>query len=252
MEWSVTQTGSAHAEEFAADSFRFRLPAGDARQYANAQIDDTAGRKRRHFCWRPPVRLELAARFSHPTDQLRGTAGFGFWNLPLGPGPARFPALPRALWFFFGAQPSNLPLAAGIPGHGWKAASLDAGRPAALFWAPWTPFLLLAMRSKSIYARLWPRIQCALAVSEALVPAGDTEWHQYALEWRPDDAEFWVDGEPLLHVPRSPRGPLGFVAWMDNQYAIATPQGQFGWGLSSLEQPQWLEIAGLTLERQTG
>jgi hypothetical protein len=42
-------------------------------------------------------------------------------------------------------------------------------------------------------------------------------------------------------VPNPPPGPLGFVAWIDNQYAIATPQGSLRFGTVS-SSAEWLEI----------
>jgi hypothetical protein len=35
---------------------------------------------------------------------------------------------------------------------------------------------------------------------------------------------------------------MGFVAWIDNQYAIVTPTGRPGFGLLDVPAPQWLEI----------
>jgi len=229
------------------DVWRLVVPGATGDRYADAQIDDTSGRPRRRYRWRPPVRLSLRARFSHPCDALRGTAGFGFWNVPFAPGHAMLPALPRAIWYFFGSPPHNVSLAAGVSGHGWKAACLDATRPAALLWAPLAPVVLLMSQSDSLGRRIWPRVQRALGVSEAVLDVDLHRWHDYVLDWRTDGADFHVDGQVVLSVPVSPRGPLGFVAWMDNQYAIATPRGRFGWGLLDVPLPQWLEIAGLTI-----
>ncbi len=74
--------------------------------YTNAQIDDYQGLARHRFPWRPPLRLTLRARFSHPGAHesmpgptLTGTAGFGFWNDPFAMSERRLPALPRAIWF---------------------------------------------------------------------------------------------------------------------------------------------------------
>ena len=75
------------------------------------------------------------------------------------------------------------------------------------------------------------RIQRALGVSEALIPVDIREWHHYSLSWSELDTQFWVDDQLVLEAPYGPRGPLGFVAWIDNQYAVATPRGRFGWGL---------------------
>lgn len=229
------------------DLWRLSLPSSGDRRYADAQVDDTRGLPRRHYRWRPPLRLSLRARFSHSASELVGTAGFGFWNVPFGPGRAMLPAMPRATWFFFGSPPHDVSLAAGVPGNGWKAACLDAGRPAALLWAPWAPLVVLMNRSEALYRRLWPHVQRALGVSEAVVPVDLKRWHHYALEWRPDGARFRVDGRPVLDAPVAPRGPLGFVAWVDNQYAVATPRGRIGWGLLETPDPQWLEIAELVI-----
>ena len=78
----------------------FWLPARPTRGYVDAQIDDVAG-SRRSYSWRPGTRLRLEARFSHGVDRLRGTGGFGFWNAPFGDPTVPWPALPRAVWFFF-------------------------------------------------------------------------------------------------------------------------------------------------------
>jgi hypothetical protein len=42
---------------------------------------------------------------------------------------------------------------------------------------------------------------------------------------------------------------MGFVMWVDNQYAIASEAGQFGFGVSALPEPQWLEFEDFQLER---
>jgi hypothetical protein len=73
-------------------------------------------------------------------------------------------------------------------------------------------------------------------------------WHDYRLEWRSDGARFMVDGAIVLETDRSPRGPLGFIAWIDNQYAIATPRGRLGWGLVDIQHPQWLDLAHVAIE----
>jgi hypothetical protein len=49
-------------------------------------------------------------------------------------------------------------------------------------------------------------------------------------------------------APYAPDGPLGFIAWIDNQYAVVTPQGRFGHGLLPLDEPQWLALSQVTME----
>lgn len=223
---------------------RFLTRDAGGRRYADAQIDDYQGLPRRRFPWRPPLTLRVRARFSHPEGQLKGTAGFGFWNDPFAMTGLRAPALPRALWFFYASPPANMALALDVPGNGWKAATLDATRLPALLWAPLAPLLVPLMNFRPLYRRLWPPVQRALAVAEAPLDAlaDMTAWHDYRLEWGRQEARFFVDERLVLEAPRSPRGPMGFVMWLDNQYAVATPQGRFGWGLVDAPGEQWMAV----------
>jgi hypothetical protein len=244
--WHPTQVGGGRLA-LSEEGLRLLLAGARHTAYSDAQIDDYAGLARRLFLWRQPLRMTVRARASGP---LAGTAGFGFWNNPFSP-LGGTPALPAALWFFCGSPPSDMPLALGVPGHGWKAACIDATRPAALAWAPLALPVLLANRSPALYRRIWPRVQRSLRVAEAPIAALDRQWREYTIEWRVDGARFLVDGAPVLETDRPPRGPLGFVAWVDNQWMVATPHGRFGWGLLEAE-PQWLDLALLRVERLEG
>jgi hypothetical protein len=115
-EWVYTVGAGALERE--GPVLRFLLVNATAARYSNAQIDDYRGRPRRRFPWRPPVRMTVRARFSHPAGVLRGTAGFGFWNDPFMMTGARLPALPRAVWFFYASPPSDMKLDLETPGWG--------------------------------------------------------------------------------------------------------------------------------------
>jgi hypothetical protein len=236
------------ALESTDSSLRFVLAGATRCRYSDAQIDDYQGLARRRFLWRPPLKLTVRARFSHPIGGLRGTAGFGFWNDPFLMTGARPPTLPRAVWFFCGSSPSNMKLDLDTPGCGWKAATIDALRPAALLLAPLALPVVLLMNVPSLYRRLWPPIQRAINVQEAVVDADMTAWHTYELAWEEEQARFGVDGESILADAPSPCGPLGFVMWLDNQYMVATPQGRFRWGLLDVPNRQWMEVDSLAIE----
>jgi hypothetical protein len=255
--WHLGVIGRGRLES-APGSLRLVNVEKSARAYSNAQIDDYQGLPRRSFLWRPPLTLRVRARFSHPGlplaedgDILRGTAGFGFWNDPFLMSGLRWPALPRALWFFYASPPSDMQLALQVPGYGWKAASIDALRWPSLFLAPAAPVLVPLMNIRSLYRRLWPPVQRALRIAEAPVAVMMTEWHTYVLDWGVSGAQFSVDGVPLLAVPHAPRGPLGLVIWLDNQYLVCTPWGRLAYGRLSAPGRQWLELDSVEISRRS-
>lgn len=213
-------------------------------RYHDAQISDYASRA--DFRNQPPLRLSLRAWAS---SQLLGTAGFGFWNHAFMPGQRSFRP-PQALWFFFASPPSQIALAKGVPGSGWKAAAFNAQSWRFLALLPLAPLGFLALRNRRLYDALWPIGQRAIGLHETLLPPSMLrDWHSYSIEWRPDGAVFAVDGEPVLRANPVARGKLGFIAWVDNQYAIATPQGRFGWGLLDLPRAQSLELRDINISR---
>ena len=226
---------------------RFITDHARSDDYTNVQIDDYQGLPRRRFAWHPPLRLTVRARFSHAADDLYGTAGFGFWNDPLLMTQKRLPALPRAVWFFYASAPSEMKLDFHTPGRGWKAASIDAMRGKAIAWAPLVPIIVPLMNCTPAYRKLWPRIQQALRIREAVIPNDMRCWHTYELHWGVTHSFFRVRAEgtessaPILAAP-SPRGPLGFVMWQDNQYLVVTPWGRIKWGLLDVPGHQWMEV----------
>jgi hypothetical protein len=233
------------AIEVADSALHLALPSAQTGRYSDAQIDDYSGSRRPRFQWRPPLRLDVRARFSHAPDDLRGTAGFGFWNYPL-TAAGGLPRLPDAVWFFAASPPSNMALVPGIPGWGWKAQIVHAQRPTALLAAP--PFLATAawarLTGRDAPAARW--LQRLTGAHETSLTVDSRAWHDYALDWRRDEARFWVDGALVLTAPNPPSGPLGFVAWIDNQYAVATPRGALRFGTLAAA-PQSLDLDRLTI-----
>ena len=221
--------------------------------YADAQLDDHRALPRAGFAHRPPLRLSLRARASHARPV--GTLGFGFWNDPfslsLGQAGAarRLPAPPCALWFFYASPPSDLALSPGAPSCGWKAVSLRApALPGLLFG----PAALAAFALSRLPPARAPILRLALGrlrAAEAALAAPLDDWHEYALEWHACEARFHVDGRPVLAAPAPPSGPLGFIAWIDNQYGIASPAAGLRFGAVPTPHAQWLEMKDLKLER---
>ncbi len=234
-------------------ALRMELPSARTGAYSDAQIDDYGSLRPSKFPWRPPLRMEVRARASHPAhplgtstaesgeqQYLHGTAGFGFWNYPLSLSGAVL-RLPDAIWFFYASPPSNMALVPGSPGYGWKAQVVHAHRAQSLLAVPPTAATVLWARltGHDTTAARW--VQRISGTSEATLSADLTAWQTYTIEWLPDVARFYVNGDLVLTAPDPPRGPLGFVAWVDNQYAVATPRGTFGSGTLG-SGPEWLEL----------
>ncbi|MCC6802155.1 MAG: hypothetical protein IT319_04650 [Anaerolineae bacterium] len=244
--WEVSEIGTG---EVAPAPGALRLTIRRARdRYSNAQIADYRYADF-NFRWRPPLRLTVTAWVDCSADAIGGTAGFGFWNHPFSPDSRRLPRPPQAIWFFFAGARSDMALAYGVPGCGWKAATIDAARVGALALVPLALPAAVLMRIPRLYARLYPAVQRRLHIGESILDSRLLEArHTYALDWRRDGAAFAVDGETVLETPFAPRGAAGFVAWIDNQYAVVTPQGRLGFGVVPVERDQSLVIERITIE----
>jgi hypothetical protein len=225
------------------------MPAVDASGYHNAQISDYT--QSRQFCLKPPLRLSLTAHAS--SNDLHGTAGFGFWNHPFAPNESGF-RLPQALWFFFSSPPNRMALAKGMPESGWKAATFNAKNWPFYALAPTAPLAVPLMNLPFFYDALWPIGQKAIGVSEYHMDKAILEQaHHYALEWRENSAKFFLDGKLILEARDAiPNEALGFVAWLDNQYAIVSPKGNFGYGIMPIPQEQSLFLDGILIEELKG
>jgi hypothetical protein len=246
--------------ETSPTGLRLALPDGAlAGVYSDAQIDDYGTLPPSRYPWRPSLHLEVRARASHPAhparempperleDQrwLRGTVGFGFWNYPFSLTGAVL-RLPEAIWFFGASPPSNMALVPGSVGWGWKAQVVHAHRPgvalAALPTAAAVAWARLSRRERM--AAQW--VQRLSGTHEAALETDLREWRTYTIDWRHDQARFAVDGVEALTVANPPTRALGFVAWIDNQYAIATPRGQFRFDTLATGS-EWLELESLRI-----
>jgi hypothetical protein len=232
------------------ESYMLEIPAAPEGKprYAVAQLDDYHARARRAFCWQAPFTLELRARLN--AAELPGTWGFGLWNDPfslslgLGGAGQRFPCLPNAAWFFYASPPNYLSFRDDRPAQGFLAATFQSPQIPAPLLALASPLLALGWLPPA--GRVLRRLlkQIVLQDSAAIQGVDVTHWHTYRVEWQSGRAVFRVDENLTFETPVSPRGPLGLVIWVDNQYAAFTPAGQIRFGI--LHHPlARLEIAQL-------
>lgn len=244
--FNVTKIGQGEVLQ-AGNAIRLTVPAVDASAYHDAQI--SSYHTRQGFTYAPPLKMTVRAYYE---GDVQGTAGFGFWNHPYAPGSVgiRGLRLPKAVWFFFGSPPHNLAMVRGVPGDGWKAMTFNASNPLFVALAPLAPLGMLLMRIPVLYRWVWPTIgERAIGAGEASLDSALLhEPHTYTLDWREDGVTFSVDGEIVHESQRAPRGKMGFIAWIDNQYAIVTPQGHFGFGVLPVPQPQSLILESITIE----
>ncbi len=226
-------------------SWRLQVPTGPDGVYRWAQLDDYMELRRGKFPWQPPTRMELRARVSE--QEYPGTWGFGYWNDPfsasfnLGGMARRTPTLPQAAWFFYASPPNYLSLRDDLPAQGLLAATFQSPKYSRLL----LPFGALAVPGLALNAtrKLLRRVaRVFIKQDTARVDIDVTDWHTYTLEWNAGQVKFEVDGGVVLTTLVAPRGPLGFVLWIDNQYAAFTPEGNLSFGTLSNPQPAWMEI----------
>ena len=82
-----------------------------------------------------------------------------------------------------------------------------------------------------------------LTCDERVLEVGPGAWHTYEIRWWPDTVTFFVDDRTVLESSVSPDGPLGFVTWIDNQYAVASAGGGLRFGVVPTETEQSLDRA---------
>jgi hypothetical protein len=245
-------SNEAALQEASPGTWRFWLPGGVADRYRLAQLDDYSRLGQRDFLHEPPFRLCLQARAS--SKNIPGTWGFGLWNDPFsmgrlsGAGLLRLPALPDTAWFFFASPPNYLSLRDDLPAQGGLAGTFSSPR-----WAGWLlplgalalPLLALPPATR-LLRRLARRIIRQDAVQLGVDP---TRWHTYGIEWERGKVCFFVDSEAVLETAVVPRGPLGLVIWIDNQYLSFTPDGRFRYGRLACPEPAWLEVSEISLSQ---
>jgi hypothetical protein len=234
------------------NGWRLGIPAGDSRDYRLAQLDDYFQLPRYQF---PHHSLTLSLRAKASSNSIPGTWGFGLWNDPfgmsLGFGGNRFrlPVLPNAVWFFH-ASPQNY-LSFRDPSTSLRSAQGVAaqGFLAQVFRSPAFHPLLIPAGLVFPFSRKTTRKLLGRVIEEdgITLSVDVTQWHGYKFEWGPKRVLFEMDDVKVLETSMSPRGPLGVVIWIDNQFAAFTPEGKISFGVLEGKE-EWLEIKDLELK----
>lgn len=228
--------------------YRLAIPASIAgiksqyQSYRLAQLDDYTGLTRRKF---PHHSLTLSLRARASSDSITGTWGFGLWNDPFGfsPGfggnPFRLPALPNAAWFFYASPESHLSFHHDKPAQGFLAQVFRS--------TSYHPMLLPAGLTFPFSRKTARRLLGRVIEEDGIrLDVDVTQWHGYRLEWSPTRVLFEVDNVKVLGTIVSPRGPLGLVIWIDNQYAAFTPEGKITFGVLEGEE-EWIKIEDINI-----
>jgi hypothetical protein len=241
----VNKTRGALVSEVQKGRWRLEIPAGEKGTYRLAQLDDYGNLPRRSFRWKTPFQLSLRTRSS--SAGIPGTWGFGLWNNPFGMAIfsgaelLRLPALPNAAWFFFASEHNYLSLRDDLPAQGGLAATFRSAPLPAPFLLPGLPALplLLVPAAASLLRKL---ARLFVKQDASLLRIDPTSWHHYELTWLADRVHFRIDGQVVLDTGVSPRGPMGLVLWIDNQFAAFRPDGKTAIGTLPNPEPAWIEL----------
>lgn len=253
--WNQVIAGGAYIRH-TKDGLRLGYDMAAKSGYTDAQLDDYTMRAKKDYLWQPPLRMTVRARFSHPaadadsTDKtpgtLKGTAGFGFWNKPFTMQGDWF-TLPQAAWFFHTAPPSNMALDPSQPGWGWKAQVVNTkpARSAAYL----LPTIAAAVRGRLNKQKNTnsQAIKHFTGSDEKILSTDMREWHNYEMDWTHQGVSFRIDNETVFETKESPSKPLGFVIWLDNEFAEVNFKGDLKFG--KVDAPaQWLDVESIEIK----
>lgn len=245
----TTLLGGGWIEGRPEEVYRFWNPVVE-RGYIDSQVDNYQSLLRDAFPCRPPFRMKLRARISHGNPV--GTFGFGLWNDPfsyslgLAGSSRKWPSSPNALWFFYGSPPNELHFDSDSSGHGFKASCIVSPSLPTVALVPGASIAFLLGNLPMMRRKVVGKIKRAIQASEAPILVDLTNWHTYEIRWSETEAIFMVDDHLANRCSIMPSCPLGLVIWIDNQYAILSPENGIRFGTIPVRQPQWMEIAELT------
>jgi len=233
---------------------RLILPALEHKHYSLAQLDDYMHLTRRRFPHQSPLSLSLEARLSRADPP--GTWGFGLWNDPFSMGllaggvKRLLPVLPNAAWFFYGSEENSLSLRDDLTGCGFHVKTFCSPLLPSVFSILALPLVPVLLVPSAV--RLLRKLLRAVVKEDAKSLTVDaTGWHAYRLIWQRNAVSFEVDGEMVHQTHISPKGRMGVVIWIDNQYLSFNSVGKLRYGISEIYSEQWLEIQRLWLSDGT-
>jgi hypothetical protein len=241
MEVRTTRNASVNMTE---NGWKLEIQKVKYSGYQDAQLDDYGLLPRRQF---PHQSLSLTLHARSSSISATGTWGFGLWNDPFGLSlgfggkPFRLPALPNAVWFFYASQANYLSFTDGKPAQGFLAQTFRSPRFHPLLLLAGLVFPFSGKTTRTLFSKVVEEDSAALRVDV-------TQWHRYRLEWGAKHTAWYIDDTLVFKSLVSPHPPLGFIVWIDNQYAAFTPEGKIAFGV--LEgSAEWLEIENIVISK---
>jgi hypothetical protein len=241
------------------DGWRLGIQKGDSSSYRDAQLDEYSQLPRHRF---PHRNLSLSLRARTSSISPAGTWGFGLWNDPFGlslgfgGSPFRLPALPNAVWFFYGSKENYLSFKSPSTGAHtvptvFREGEVVNGFMAQTFRSPrFHPLLILAGLALPFSRKATRKLLSKVIGEDSITVNVDvTQWHRYKLEWEAKRVAWYVDDALVFESPVSPNPPLGVIIWIDNQYAAFTPEGKIAVGVLEGEE-EWLEVGDIVMSNE--
>lgn len=232
------------------NGIRLVIPQTPIKTYSLAQLDNYLHLPRKKFPHRPNMKIQLDARIIG--KDIKGTFGFGLWNDPFsfGFGPAGvtkfLPVMPNAAWFFYASNPNYLSLRDDPPSSCFHAKTFTSPLiPSflSILGAPLVPFLLFPPTARCIRRLLRSVVKEEMEAISIEI----RDWHTYCLFWQADWVVFGIDGTELFKTTVSPKGKLGLVIWIDNQFFRFDSDGQLSFGYLETNSEQIMEIKNLEI-----
>ena len=247
---NVTVTPSSRAVQLSPDRWLMSIPEGANNHYRLAQIDDYQDKNRSSFPWNPPLTLSLKAKTS--MVNIPGTWGFGFWNDPfrfsikIAQARFRFPTLPNAIWYIFASSESYLSLNTQSQANGQLATTYRSLNINPCIFGP-AAFLLPLAALPPVGKGLRKIGQYFIKQDGKSIDHDSSKFHHYQIDWKRNEATFYLDGAEIFHSSIVPIGPLGLVIWIDNQFAAFPPNGKIKFGTLANHQSVSVEIQDIKI-----